>query len=114
MIVTKWVAKGKDESEHHVIPSPRCEVDMMVILSNCVFVCCVQLENVLCVSDAKYTIVKLADFGMGRHAGGAMITVCGTPGYLAPEILKNKNPRLMSSYTQKVDCWSLGVLLYRL
>jgi serine/threonine protein kinase len=46
-----------------------------------------------------------------------MNTVCGTPGYFPPEILLNKKATslsLRSCYTQKVDCWTLGVLLYRL
>ena len=35
-----------------------------------------------------------------------MKTACGTPGYVAPEILESK------PYTDKVDMWSLGVIMY--
>ncbi|XBW35081.1 hypothetical protein QEN19_000643 [Hanseniaspora menglaensis] len=57
--------------------------------------------------------VKLADFGLAKFIGGSgntnnkmTTTMCGSPGYVSPEILENKE------YSEKTDMWSLGVLLY--
>ena len=38
-----------------------------------------------------------------------MKTLCGTPSYLAPEVLTSAGT---GGYTKAVDCWSLGVILY--
>ena len=53
--------------------------------------------------------LKVADFGLARMltAGDMMKTACGTPGYVAPEILKNKGYD-----SGAVDMWSAGVILY--
>eukprot|EP00123_Amoebidium_parasiticum_P006622 comp17535_c0_seq3/m.17092 comp17535_c0_seq3/g.17092 ORF comp17535_c0_seq3/g.17092 comp17535_c0_seq3/m.17092 type:complete len:304 (-) comp17535_c0_seq3:317-1228(-) len=53
-------------------------------------------------------VVKLTDFGLARIVGEAsfMVTLCGTLNYVAPEVL-NSQP-----YTNAVDCWSLGVIVY--
>lgn len=53
----------------------------------------------------------LTDFGLckeGVAVGGIMHTFCGTPEYLAPEVLKG-NP-----YSPAVDWWGLGVVLYEM
>jgi len=66
-------------------------------------------ENVLYANKSDDSPVKLADFGLGKILdvhGGMMSTMCGTPAYLAPELIKQ------SGYTDKVDVWSSGVLLY--
>lgn len=66
-------------------------------------------ENIL-LTD-KNLSVKLADFGLGKIIGEESFTttLCGTPSYVAPEILENSNHR---RYTRAVDVWSLGVVLY--
>ncbi|KAI9674503.1 MAG: hypothetical protein M1817_001841 [Caeruleum heppii] len=66
-------------------------------------------ENILLV-DHDLT-VKLADFGLAKIIGEESFTttLCGTPSYVAPEILQNSNHR---KYTRAVDVWSLGVVLY--
>ncbi|KAF2740516.1 lanosterol 14-alpha-demethylase [Polyplosphaeria fusca] len=66
-------------------------------------------ENIL-LTD-KELRVKLADFGLAKIIGEESFTttLCGTPSYVAPEILEGSNHR---RYTRAVDVWSLGVVLY--
>ncbi|KAI0502738.1 kinase-like domain-containing protein [Xylaria bambusicola] len=52
--------------------------------------------------------VKIADFGLASERPGALGTIAGTRPYQAPEILA-KGP-----YTNKVDVWSLGVIILKL
>mmetsp|Transcript_7741 Transcript_7741/g.8449 ORF Transcript_7741/g.8449 Transcript_7741/m.8449 type:complete len:383 (-) Transcript_7741:100-1248(-) len=64
-------------------------------------------ENLLMATQNDDANVKLADFGFAVIAEGNTVTSqCGTPGYIAPEILENK------SYGKPVDMWSFGVILY--
>lgn len=67
-------------------------------------------ENILLATDEEYTLIKLTDFGLSKLAADAsqMTTFCGTPTYIAPELLEFG----ALSYTNKVDLWSLGVVLY--
>lgn len=56
--------------------------------------------------------IKLGDFGLAaklEYENERRHTVCGTPNYLAPEVLTNKN-----GHSFEVDVWSLGVVLYAL
>ncbi len=55
--------------------------------------------------------IKLADFGLSKIIGEESFTttLCGTPSYVAPEILEDTRHR---RYTKAVDVWSLGVVLY--
>ncbi|KAF2876491.1 kinase-like domain-containing protein [Massariosphaeria phaeospora] len=66
-------------------------------------------ENIL-LTDKELNI-KLADFGLAKIIGEESFTttLCGTPSYVAPEILESGNHR---RYTRAVDVWSLGVVLY--
>ncbi|ERF71301.1 hypothetical protein EPUS_03455 [Endocarpon pusillum Z07020] len=66
-------------------------------------------ENIL-LTD-KNLSVKLADFGLAKIIGEQSFTttLCGTPSYVAPEILAQTRQR---KYTRAVDVWSLGVVLY--
>lgn len=68
-------------------------------------------ENILLVSDQTETLVKVTDFGLSKFVGEVsfMKTQCGTPTYLAPEIVAGGG---ISRYGRAVDCWSLGVILY--
>jgi calcium/calmodulin-dependent protein kinase I len=52
-------------------------------------------------------LLKISDFGLARFVIGELATTaCGTPGYVAPEILEGKG------YGKEVDYWSIGVILY--
>lgn len=55
--------------------------------------------------------VKIADFGLAKFIGELKFTntLCGTPAYVAPEILDSLHDR---NYLTKVDLWLAGVLLY--
>lgn len=55
--------------------------------------------------------LKIADFGLckeGMGFGDRTSTFCGTPEFLAPEVLTE------TSYTRAVDWWGLGVLIYEM
>eukprot|EP00012_Vannella_robusta_P005522 CAMPEP_0206199686 /NCGR_PEP_ID=MMETSP0166-20121206/10413_1 /ASSEMBLY_ACC=CAM_ASM_000260 /TAXON_ID=95228 /ORGANISM="Vannella robusta, Strain DIVA3 518/3/11/1/6" /LENGTH=436 /DNA_ID=CAMNT_0053617843 /DNA_START=1056 /DNA_END=2363 /DNA_ORIENTATION=+ len=65
-------------------------------------------ENLLLKSKDNDTDIKLADFGLSKIVGQEVLmqTACGTPGYVAPEILQAKG------YGKEVDLWSVGVITY--
>jgi len=63
-------------------------------------------ENLLC-SGPDSNVIKVTDFGLSKDFGKASLkTSCGTPDYVAPEVLKG-NP-----YDNSVDIWSIGVICY--
>ena len=64
-------------------------------------------ENILISGDGY---LKLIDFGFGKVLGKNKKTfsLCGTPDYVAPEILLNQG------YNHSVDTWALGVLVYEM
>lgn len=64
-------------------------------------------ENLLVEIDAQGTkVLKLADFGLAQKVTELLYTVCGTPTYVAPEILAE------AGYGLKIDVWAAGVILY--
>ncbi|KAM9541099.1 calcium/calmodulin-dependent protein kinase type IV-like isoform 1-T1 [Salvelinus alpinus] len=65
-------------------------------------------ENLLYATAAPDAPLKIADFGLSKVIDDqvTMKTVCGTPGYCAPEILRG------SAYGPEVDVWSVGVITY--
>ncbi|XP_077058234.1 serine/threonine-protein kinase N1b isoform X1 [Siphateles boraxobius] len=67
-----------------------------------------KLDNLLLDTEGY---VKIADFGLckeGMGHGDRTSTFCGTPEFLAPEVLTD------TSYTRAVDWWGLGVLIYEM
>lgn len=68
-------------------------------------------ENILLSSENNETLIKVTDFGLSKFvdAGSIMRTFCGTPTYLAPEILVTAGN---GAYTKAIDTWSLGVILF--
>jgi len=74
-----------------------------------------KLENILLSHDADDADVKLIDFGLARFKteGQTLRTICGSPLYIAPEILElETSPNEDEFYTRACDMWSVGVILF--
>lgn len=65
-----------------------------------------KLTNVLVDREQR---VKLIDFGFADNSGRPLHAYCGTPSYMAPEIILKKEYSGLS-----VDVWALGVVLYKM
>ena len=67
-------------------------------------------ENFLLYNDGTRNKIKLIDFGFATYCknGDTMNEQLGTPQYAAPEIFEQK------PYTNKVDMWSIGIVLYNM
>ena len=62
----------------------------------------IKLQNIIKADG----ILKIADFGLSERNGKMGKSICGTKFYLAPEIMEQKD------YNEKVDIWSMGVMIY--
>eukprot|EP01041_Mallomonas_annulata_P005571 gene5571-11212_t len=69
-------------------------------------------ENLLYDSVADNAVLKLADFGLAQllKPNEMMYSTCGTPVYVAPEILRSGRGGM--GYGKEVDMWSVGIILY--
>mmetsp|Transcript_24756 Transcript_24756/g.58118 ORF Transcript_24756/g.58118 Transcript_24756/m.58118 type:complete len:366 (-) Transcript_24756:870-1967(-) len=65
-------------------------------------------ENLLLTSENDDSDIKIADFGFAKRVTKpkSLTTQCGTPGYVAAEILEGK------PYDTQADMWSIGVIVY--
>jgi serine/threonine-protein kinase ULK2 len=65
-------------------------------------------KNILLTNRRKF--LKIADFGFARRSNQESLydTMCGSPLYMAPEIMKN------NYYNKKVDLWSIGWILFEM
>ncbi|XP_078105449.1 calcium/calmodulin-dependent protein kinase IGa [Sander vitreus] len=64
-------------------------------------------ENLLYYNTDENAKIMVSDFGLSKTVEhGTMSTACGTPRYVAPEVLAQK------PYSKAVDCWSIGVITY--
>jgi protein kinase A len=62
-------------------------------------------ENIM-IADDGY--LKLIDFGFAKVVDKRTYTICGTPEYIAPEILLNQG------HSKPVDWWTFGILVYEM
>lgn len=62
-------------------------------------------ENILL---DKHGHVKITDFGFAKEVPDVTWTLCGTPDYIAPEVVASK------PYNKSVDWWSLGILIFEM
>ncbi|RCN28816.1 kinase domain protein [Ancylostoma caninum] len=67
-----------------------------------------KLENILCIDDER---IVISDFGFATRLkkNETLRELCGTPGYLSPEILRCQMYEDAPGYSHAVDEWALGI-----
>ncbi|XP_070597234.1 caM kinase-like vesicle-associated protein isoform X1 [Erythrolamprus reginae] len=65
-----------------------------------------KLENLMYYNQNNRSKVVLRDFYLSRFENGAITEPCGTPEYLAPEVVARQR------YGRPVDCWAVGVIMF--
>ncbi|CAJ0823631.1 16905_t:CDS:2, partial [Entrophospora sp. SA101] len=66
-------------------------------------------ENLLFKDKSDEADIMITDFGLSKilkSEDDVLLTACGTPGYIAPEVL------LQAGYGKPIDIWSIGVIMY--
>ncbi|KAJ8377456.1 hypothetical protein AAFF_G00260140 [Aldrovandia affinis] len=65
-----------------------------------------KLENLMYYTENNQSKVVLQDFYLSRFENSSITEPCGTPEYLAPEVVSRRR------YGRPVDCWAMGVIMY--
>uniref|UniRef100_A0A3B4DT26 Protein kinase domain-containing protein n=1 Tax=Pygocentrus nattereri TaxID=42514 RepID=A0A3B4DT26_PYGNA len=103
-IVEKGFYTERDASKliHQILDAVKYLHDMGIVHRD------LKPENLLYYSMDEDSNIMISDFGLSKieDSGTVMSTACGTPGYVAPEVLAQK------PYSKAVDCWSIGVISY--
>ncbi|XP_041037365.1 caM kinase-like vesicle-associated protein [Carcharodon carcharias] len=66
----------------------------------------IKLENLIYYRQQNPSKVVIGDFHLSRIEAGSISDPCGTPEYLAPEVVARHK------YGRPVDCWAVGVIMY--
>uniref|UniRef100_A0A8C7CB68 CaM kinase-like vesicle-associated protein n=1 Tax=Oncorhynchus kisutch TaxID=8019 RepID=A0A8C7CB68_ONCKI len=65
-----------------------------------------KLENLVYFNRLKHSKIVISDFHLAKLENGLIKDPCGTPEYLAPEVVGRQR------YGRPVDCWAIGVIVY--
>ena len=72
----------------------------------------IKLENLVLAEPHDVSSVRLIDFGLAADLSGPPLhTVCGTPHFVAPEVIKSSSG---DGYGRECDMWGAGVVLFQL
>ena len=100
--------KGRLPENHALFYSAEVAIALNFLHQNGIIYRDLKLDNVLLANDGH---IKLTDYGMckqGIRGNTKTSTFCGTPNYMAPELLRNED------YSFSVDWWALGVMMFEM